>query len=81
MRQLGEIVRIIHAEGTSDESVVEAVAHIQPKKGFFEVDAPVYEGDIVEVHEPRQGRDGRERRLVRDVAVLSNAPRGSSHHV
>lgn len=80
MRQLGtEMVKIIHAEGTDDETTTEVVAHIQPKSGFFEVDAPIYEGDIVEVHDPRKGPDGRERRLAVEVSVLSNAPHGMAH--
>lgn len=80
MRQLGtEVVRVIHAEGTEDETTTEVVAHVQPEKGFFEVDAPVFEGDVVEVHDPRLGPEGRERRVARKVSVLASAPGGMAH--
>src|SRR5216683_2627434 len=69
-----EIVRIIRNEGTDSEVVTEVEAHIQPKSGFFDVDAPVYEGDVVEVADPRGGPDGRERRLAAQVKVNNNAP-------
>jgi hypothetical protein len=48
-----ESVTIVHSEGTEQETGVEVQAHIQPETGFFEGDAPVYEGDIVLVADPR----------------------------
>lgn len=74
-----ETVRIIHLEGTVDEVVTEVVAHIQPRSGFFDVDAPVYEGDVVEVADPRGGPKGRERRLAAEVRVNNNAPEAVQH--
>ena len=74
-----ETVQIIHAEGTDEEETFEIVAHIQPASGFFDVDTPIYEGDIVVVADPRKGPDGRERRLAREVKVNNNAPSNAQH--
>jgi len=63
-----ELVTVIHAEGTEDETRVEVQAHIQPETGFFDVDAPVYEGDVVVVADPRGGFD---RRLAESVKVYN----------
>lgn len=55
LRQAGtQLVTIVHGEGTDEENRVEVQAHIQPEIGFFEVDAPIYEGDIVLVSDPRE---------------------------
>ncbi len=64
----GTSVTVIHAEGTEDETRVEVRAHIQPETGFFDVDAPVYEGDVVVVADPRGGLD---RRLAETVKVYN----------
>ena len=49
MRRLGvKNVTVIHANGTEDESRFEVEAHVQPESGFFPVDTPIYEGDVVE---------------------------------
>jgi hypothetical protein len=69
-------VRIIHAEGTADEERREVEAHVQPQAGFFEVETPIYEGDIVELDDPRGGT---ERRLAQEVHVYSSAPQGMAH--
>jgi hypothetical protein len=79
MRFPTETVRVIRNEGTDDEETFEVVAHIQPKSGFFDIDTPIYEGDIVEVADPRGGPDGRARRLAQLVEVNNNAPRGMEH--
>ena len=50
-----EKVTIIHGEGTADERRTDVRAHIQPKVGFFESTALIYEGDIVEALDPRGG--------------------------
>jgi uncharacterized protein (TIGR02391 family) len=71
-----EPVTIIHAEGTDEERRVEVQAHIQPETGFFEVDAPVYEGDIVLVADPRGGLD---RRLAGTVKVYNVGPTHVRH--
>jgi uncharacterized protein (TIGR02391 family) len=74
-----ETVRVIRNEGTDDEEILEVVGHIQPDSGFFDVDAPIFEGDIVEVADPRMGSEGRERRLAQRVKVNSNAPESVQH--
>jgi uncharacterized protein (TIGR02391 family) len=63
-----ESVTIVHAEGTEQETRIEVRAHIQPETGFFDVDAPVYEGDIVLVADPHGGLD---RRLAESVKVYN----------
>jgi uncharacterized protein (TIGR02391 family) len=59
-------VTVIHAEGTDSETRTELEAHIQPKMGFFALDAPIYEGDVVLVPDPRGGND---RRLAGEVNI------------
>jgi uncharacterized protein (TIGR02391 family) len=71
-----EPVTIVHAEGTEEETHVDVRAHIQPETGFFEVDAPVYEGDIVLIADPRGGI---ERRLVGEVKVYNVGPARIRH--
>lgn len=71
-----QMVTIIHAEGTDDERRFEVEAHIQPKSGFFKVDVPIYEGDIVEIQDPRGGID---RRLAGPVDIYSSAPANMQH--
>lgn len=59
-------VTIIHNEGQPDEKRTIAGAEIQRDKAFFELDAPVYEGDIVILG--KDPRDGSEvRRLAGNV--------------
>ncbi|MEH3134849.1 MAG: TIGR02391 family protein [Mycolicibacterium neoaurum] len=61
-----EQVVIIHNEGQDDETRREVEAHIQSKTGSFEIDTPIYEGDVVELDDPRGGR---ERRLAAQVDI------------
>lgn len=68
-----ETVGVIHAEGTADEKRFSVEAHIQPDSGFVAVDTPIYEGDVIEINDPRGGTD---RRLVKEVRIHN--PRGSS---
>jgi len=74
-----QTVRIIHAEGTEDEATYEEVAHVAPRSGFFDVEAPISQGDVVEVHDPRGGPGDRERRVAAEVKVHSRAPRMAQH--
>ncbi len=54
MRRLGvKNVLVTHAEGTADETQFEVDAHIQADTGFFPVDCPIYEGDVVEFTDAR----------------------------
>lgn len=69
-------VVIIHAEGTDDEAKTTVEAMIQSKSGFFEVTTPIYEGDIVEIPDPRGGTD---RRLAAEVKVKDFGPKNMQH--
>ncbi|NYD40030.1 TIGR02391 family protein [Nocardioides panaciterrulae] len=85
IRQIGSShgitkAKIIHNPGTDDEETREADALIQGESGFFEVDTPIFEGDLVEVPDPRRGPDGVERRLARKVKVNNMGPR-NMHHI
>jgi uncharacterized protein (TIGR02391 family) len=66
-------VTIIRNLGTEDETRVEAEAHVQAESGFFAVDTPIYEGDVVDIRDPRGGMD---RRLAAEVHV--NNPSGAA---
>lgn len=68
-----ETVDVVHAEGTSDERRFSVEAHIQPDSGYVAVDTPIYEGDIVEIKDPRGGI---ERKLVGEVKIYD--PKGAS---
>jgi hypothetical protein len=59
-------VEIIHCEGTPDESRLTVEALVQAEPGFFATDTPIYEGDVVEIPDPRGGTD---RRLAAAVTV------------
>ncbi len=61
-----ETVGVVHAEGTADERRFSVEAHVQPDSGFVLVDAPIYEGDFVEIKAPRGGI---ERKLVNEGAT------------
>ena len=47
-----QAVRIVHA----DRSVDEEVAHVRGSTGFFDIEAPVREGDVVDVDGRRSDR-------------------------
>lgn len=66
-------VTVVHDPGSDDEERFETEAHIQAKTGFFAVDTPIYEGDIVEFPDPRGGTT---RKIAATVDV--NNPTGSS---
>ena len=69
-------VIIIHHEGADDEARIEASAKIQPNLGFFSVTTPIYEGDVVEIPDPRGGID---RRVARRVDVYDAGSRAVQH--
>lgn len=48
-------VVIIHAEGTPSEKRIEVRALTQSNSAFFDLDTPIYEGDFVEMTDPRGG--------------------------
>lgn len=74
----GVSVRIIHSPGTPDEQIIEARGLIQAAKGMFEVDTPIFVGDLVEVPDPRRP-EGVERRLAAKVDVNNYGPRRMQH--
>lgn len=59
-------VVIVSKPGTEDEERKTVEAMIQSESGFFEVSTPIYEGDLVEIPDPRGGTDVR---MARDVKV------------
>ncbi|WP_102157717.1 hypothetical protein [Zhihengliuella halotolerans] len=66
-KSLQKDVVIIHGGGTESETRTECRAIVQSSSGQFNVDTPIYEGDIVELADPRGGM----RRLyVVDVDVV-----------
>lgn len=69
-------VVIIRNEGTDDEERAEVEAMIQASAGYFDVKTPIYEGDVVEVPDPRGGID---RRLAQQVDVNDYGSRSLQH--
>lgn len=63
-------VTITHSAGTADESRCEAEAQLQAASGFFAIETPVYEGDIVDVPDPRGGTE----RYVATEVKINRAP-------
>lgn len=66
-------VVIIHAEGTPSEKHTEVRAVTQSRSAFFDLDTPIYEGDFVEMADPRGGVM---RYYVKDIEI--NDTEGSS---
>jgi uncharacterized protein (TIGR02391 family) len=48
-------VTITNYPGTADESRHDAEAQLQAASGYFAIETPIYEGDIVDVPDPRGG--------------------------
>lgn len=48
-------VEIVRHRGDADEERLKSRGHIQPRAGFFELNTPIYEGDEVELPDPRGG--------------------------
>ncbi|MDJ0350870.1 hypothetical protein [Cryobacterium sp. PH29-G1] len=65
-------VIVIHAHGTAEEQRTELESQVQGSKAYFDVDAPVYEGDAMELADPRGGR-----RTVHIFKVKINEAPGS----
>jgi len=57
-----DTVTVIRNEGTEDEESFEVDGHIQAKAGYFDVDTPIFEGDVV---------------LVRDLGAQKGSNGGS----
>lgn len=71
-------VKIIKSPGAEDEEIVEVDAQIQGEKGLFDLDTPIFEGDLVEVADPRRP-EGVERRLAAKVKVNNFGPADMQH--
>lgn len=69
-------VVVVQNEGSEDEVSTETEAMIQAESGFFDIATPIYEGDIVEIPDPRGGID---RRLAAEVHVNDYGPKGLHH--
>jgi hypothetical protein len=69
-------VKVIRNEGTDSEESLELEAHVQPTKAFFAVDAPVYEGDVLEIPDPRGATT---RRVIQRVDVFDQGSREMQH--
>ncbi len=51
--RLSRKVTLVKCYGTDGESRREVLGHVQPDTGFFSVDTPIEEGDVVELPDPR----------------------------
>lgn len=69
-------VVIVNKPGTEEEERKTVEAMIQSDSGFFEVTTPIYEGDLVEIPDPRGGTDVR---LAAQVKV-NDFGSSSLHH-
>lgn len=69
-------VVVLRHEGTDSEERHEVEGHIQPRKGFFAVDTPIYEGDVVVIPDPRGPDD---RRIAAKVEVFDIGPKNMQH--
>jgi len=69
-----EMVRVVRNPGTEDEESFEVEAHIQGKTGSFDVNTPIFEGDWVELPDPRRGESGVELRYAATATVLRGGP-------
>jgi len=77
MRRVGmKHVTVIRSEGTDEETRFEVDAHIQPGSGFFPVDAPIYEGNVIEFPDARGGVS---RKTASAVKVFDMGSRAVQH--
>lgn len=67
-------VVIIHSAGTAEEQRTPSRAVVQAQSGFFDFDTSIYEGDVVELDDPRGGK-----RCLYVTRVDINDVRGSGH--
>jgi hypothetical protein len=72
-----QLVRVIHAEGTLEQTVQNEVGHVRDESGFFDLEAQLHEGDVVELSEPAE--DGARRLRVERVIVRDSGPRLMRH--
>lgn len=67
-----QAVVVIHKAGQDSEERHDLEAQVQGSKAFFNVDAPVYEGDVLKIPDPRGGT-----RTVHITSVKINQASGS----
>ncbi|WP_427008261.1 TIGR02391 family protein [Pseudarthrobacter sp. H2] len=69
-------VVIVSKPGTAEEERKTVTAMIQSGSGFFEVTTPIYDGDLVEIADPRGGTDVR---MAAQVKVNDFGPSNLQH--
>ncbi|MFE6254563.1 hypothetical protein [Agromyces sp. NPDC057865] len=69
-------VVVVHQRGQEDEERHELEAQVQGSKAYFDIDAPVYDGDEIEIPDPR-GAGGTRTVYVTNVKI-NQAPMSSS---
>lgn len=69
-------VTITNYPGTAEESQHDVEAQLQAASGFFAIETPIYEGDIIEVPDPRGGTT---RHLAAEVKI-NRAPDWFADH-
>lgn len=74
-------VVVIHNKGSADERRDTVRAMIQPSTGYFDIDAPVFEGDFVEVADPRAGSKGTRELYVATVKINDMAGFGGADNM
>ncbi|GAA5036751.1 hypothetical protein GCM10023258_39780 [Terrabacter aeriphilus] len=73
-----DTVTVIRNEGTDDQESFAVEGHIQSKAGFFDVDTPIFEGDVILVPDPRRS-EGTERRFAAEVKLNNFGPAEMRH--
>lgn len=69
-------VVIIHCAGTDQEQRNSVRAIVQSRSAQFDLDTPIYEGDVVELEDPRGGK----RRLSVDQVDINDVRGGPAFH-
>ena len=68
-------VTLIKGEGTGAEQRLEIEGQIQAQKGFFSLQVPIQEGDVIEEPDPRPGMSA----IRRTAGRVELAPRNRPH--
>lgn len=71
-------VVVVHNEGTDSEERHELEAHVQPDQAFFAVNAPIYEGDVLEIPDPRGDSL---RRVAHKVKIWDQGTSDDMNHI
>lgn len=73
---MSKLVTLIKNHGEANETRHQVECSVQDKKGFFLASTPVYEGDVVEVDDPRGGK-----RHLAIAEVRVHAPGSALDHL